>query len=42
MKKYEMPEIELKLFVVEDIIATSTDLGDDGDACPTGNLSGWA
>lgn len=39
MKKYEMPEIELKVFALEDVIATSTG-AEEGDACP--NQTPWA
>jgi len=38
MKKYEMPEIELKMFALEDVIATST----DGPAEGCDNDTGWA
>lgn len=36
MKKYEMPEIELKKFALEDVIATSVDECDDQDSTDWG------
>ncbi len=39
MKKYEMPEIELKVFALEDVIATSTEAGGE-ENCP--NKTPWA
>lgn len=39
MKKYEEPELEIRLFVVEDIIAASGDDGWTGEN--GGNNTGW-
>ncbi len=36
MKKYEMPEIEVKVFALEDVIATSAETGCLAD-CPNDN-----
>lgn len=36
MKKFEMPEIEVEKFAVEDVITTSTELPGNEDQLPMG------